>query len=164
MYFLLIFILSINRLNTECSNSNNHDKNTPSDHNLDLSLGQNSATRELGFRPMASRAGQMEMYNNRETLVRLSDQTHLHPVGSSEVNYESHRYGPQTRSIDPSMFHMLCPPLVDSWNHQTQQSSRAMAANTTVASSGFPQHQFTMKQPAAPPYAQTWLYNSGYSF
>ncbi|KAL8234129.1 hypothetical protein R6Q59_020229 [Mikania micrantha] len=164
---------------TECSNGNSHGNNTSSDHNLDLSLGQNSAltsqhNRELGFTPMAFGTSRRESDNETETLQLLS-QTHLQPVGSSEVNHETHGYGHQTRSIDPHMFRMLRPPLLNAWNHQNEHSSSTnvrrgnewnkdnvqMYANSAAASSGFPQHRFNMRQAAAPPHGRTW---NGYSF
>ncbi|KAK1422041.1 hypothetical protein QVD17_24886 [Tagetes erecta] len=159
--------------NTECSSSNDHGKNPSSDHNLDLSLGQNSApnrqqhNQDLGFRHAAFGANREERYNETETL-QLLNQTQFQSVG----------YDHQTRSVDPHMFHMLHPPLGSS-NHQTQRSSSTttgnewnannvhMYANNAAASSGFPQHRFiNMRQPAAPPQPQTWatwLHNSGYS-
>ncbi|KAF5766317.1 putative transcription factor AP2-EREBP family [Helianthus annuus] len=167
---------------TECSNDNDHSKDTSSDHNLDLSLGQNLApssqhNQDLGFRPMAFGTSRRERYNETETLQLLS-QTHLQSVGSSEINYEPRGYDHQTRTVDPRMFHMPRTPFLSSSNHQTQRSSSTMIAgghewnnnvhmyaNSAAASSGFPQHRFNMRQPAAPPHAQTtWLNNSGYSF
>ncbi|XP_076956156.1 AP2-like ethylene-responsive transcription factor TOE3 [Bidens hawaiensis] len=167
---------------TECSNSNDRGKNASSDHNLDLSLGHNSApnrqhSRDVGFRPAAFGASRRERYNDIETL-QLLNQTHLQSVGSHEVNYDSRRYDHQTRTVDPRMFHMPRQPLLNSLNHQTQWLSSTMlaggnelnnnnvhmyASSTAAASSGFPQHRFNMRQPAAPPHAQTWWHNSGYS-
>ncbi|XP_076923430.1 floral homeotic protein APETALA 2-like isoform X2 [Bidens hawaiensis] len=167
--------------NTECSNSNDHGKNASSDHNLDLSLGHNSApnrqhNRDVGFRPAAFGGSRRERYNETETL-QLLNQTHLQSAGSHEVNYDSRGYDHQTRAVDPRTFHMPRQPLLSSLNHQTQWSSSVMLAggnewnnnvhmyanSTAAASSGFAQHRFNMRQPAAPPHAQTWLHNSGYS-
>ncbi|KAI3760938.1 hypothetical protein L1987_51342 [Smallanthus sonchifolius] len=139
---------------TECSNSNDHGKNPSSDHNLDLSLGQNSApnrrpNQDLGYKPVAFGASQRERYNETETLQLLS-QTNLQSVGLSQVNYE---YGQQARGIEPPMYPMLSSPLHNSFDHQAQQASSTMIvggnewnnnnnvhmyANSAAASSGFP--------------------------
>ncbi|KAI7732253.1 hypothetical protein M8C21_028410, partial [Ambrosia artemisiifolia] len=168
---------------TECSNDNDHGKDTSSDHNLDLSLGQNSApnnghNRDVGFSPpMTFCASRRERYNETETLQLLS-QTHLQSVGSSEVNYESRGYDYQTTTTDSRMIRMPHPPLFNSWSYQRSSSTTVagrnewnnnnvhMYANSAAASSGFPQHRFNMRQPPAPPHAQTtWLHNSsGYTF
>ncbi|KAK1433086.1 hypothetical protein QVD17_09992 [Tagetes erecta] len=146
---------------TESSNNDNDNNNNSSlDHNLDLSLGQNSGpnsqyNRDLGSRHAAFVAGRDERYNKTDILS-----LHLQPV-------------------DRPMFHMLSPPLQNSRNQQMQPSSSRMvvggnessrnnvhmyANSAAAASSGFPQQIFNMKQPAAPlPYiysniaAQQWL-------
>ncbi|KVH92516.1 AP2/ERF domain-containing protein [Cynara cardunculus var. scolymus] len=157
---------------TECSNNDNH---ASSYHNLDLSLGHNSApnkqsNRDLGFRPGAFGVGR---YNETETLQLIS-QTHLQSAGSSEGrSNESHGYGHLTRPGDPSMFHMLRPPPLNSPNHQVEQWSNGngngngglLYANSGAASSGFPQQRFNMRQPPAPPHAhQTWqLHKNGFT-
>ncbi|KAI3785089.1 hypothetical protein L1987_44201 [Smallanthus sonchifolius] len=166
---------------SESSNNNdNTNNNASSDHNLDLSLGQNAApnrqyNQDLGFRSTAFGAGQR--YNKTETLQLLS-QTHLQTFESLEGNYESRGHGHPTRTVDPPMFHMLRPPPHNSLNHQTQPSSSTMVvggnesninnvhmyANSAAASSGFSQQRFNMRHPAAPPpyiysnlAAQQWL-------
>ncbi|KAI3669800.1 hypothetical protein L6452_41214 [Arctium lappa] len=151
---------------TECSNNDNR---ASSDHNLDLSLGQNSApnkqsNRDLGFRPGAFGVGR---YNETETLQLLS-QTHLQSVGSSEGrSNESRGYGHLTRPVDPSMFHMLRPPPINSSNHQVEHWSNGngnggLYANSGAASSGFPQQRLNMRLPPAPPH-QTWQHKNGYT-
>lgn len=168
---------------TECSSNNDNVNNASSDHNLDLSLGQNSAANkqshgELGFRPMALGGGRREGFNETETLQFLNH-THLQSVGSSEGNYGPRGYGHFTRPVNPNMYHMLRPPPLNSFIHQTQFPSSTMVgrndplnrnngsihmyANSAAASSGFPQQRFNMRQPAAPPHTQTWMHNNGYS-
>ncbi|KAI3726303.1 hypothetical protein L1987_66100 [Smallanthus sonchifolius] len=103
---------------SESSNNNDNSNNASSDHNLDLSLGQNAApnrqySQDLGFRPAT------------ETLQLLT-QTHLQTFGSLEGNYESRGHGNPTRTVDTPMFHMLRPPPHNSLNHQTQPSSSTM--------------------------------------
>ncbi|KAJ9562318.1 hypothetical protein OSB04_007478 [Centaurea solstitialis] len=151
---------------SECSNKDNR---VSSDHNLDLSLGQNSApnkqrNQDLGFRPGAFGGGR---YNETETL-QLLNQTHIQPVGSSEGrSSESRGYEHLTRPVDPSMFHMLRPPPLNSSNHQVEHWSNGngnggIYANSGAASSGFPQQRFNTRQPPAPPHTQTWQQN-GYT-
>ncbi|MFS7973874.1 putative transcription factor AP2-EREBP family [Helianthus anomalus] len=169
---------------TESSNNKNNDNrnNTSTDHNLDLRLGQNSGPnrqcdQDLGFKPATFGAGWSERYNKTETLQLLS-QTRLQSAGSLEGNYESRGHGHPTRNVDQSMFPMLRLPSHGSLNHQTGQPSSStmvvggnesnknnvhMYANSAAASSGFLQQRFNMRQPAAPPYTQTWLHNSGYN-
>ncbi|CAI9259417.1 unnamed protein product [Lactuca saligna] len=156
---------------TEHSGNNNNDQSniSSSDHNLDLSLGHNSAptkegSQDHGFRPVSE---------------RYHDTLHLRSIGSSRGNHEFHGYGHLTRPVDPSMFHMLHPPPLNSLNHQIQHSSSTLAgggsrnngngaslhlyANSAAASSGFPQQRFNLRQPPAPPHAQTWLHKNGYN-
>ncbi|XP_076923410.1 AP2-like ethylene-responsive transcription factor TOE3 isoform X2 [Bidens hawaiensis] len=165
---------------TESSHNNDNSNNLSSDHNLDLSLGQNSAANkqyngDIGFTPAAFGARPSEMYNNTETLQLLS-QPRFQQVGSLEGNYDSRGPGHPLRAVGPPMFHMLHAPLHNSLNRQPSSSTMVggnelnrnnvhMYANSTAAaSSGFPQQRFNMRQAAAPPYAQqTWLHNSGYS-
>ncbi|KAL8231287.1 hypothetical protein R6Q57_001065 [Mikania cordata] len=154
---------------TESTNNNNNNSNSTSlDHNLDLSLGQNSAPnrkydRAIGLKSEAFGSAQGERY--------------YQTVGSLEGNYESCGYG-RPRTFDPPMFHMLLSPHHGSMNQQTEPSSSTMIvggndsnknnvhmyANSAAASSGFPQQRFGLRQPAAPPpyiysnmAAQQWL-------
>lgn len=163
---------------TECSNANDHGNNAPPDHDLDLSLGPNSApnkqsNRNPGFRHMAFGGGRSEGNDEHETLQLLS-QTHLQYVGSSDGNYESRGYGHLNRPVEPPMFHTLHPAPFTLLNHQTQHSSSTMVnessknngnvyANSAAASSGFLQQRYNMRQPAGPPHTQTWMHNNGYS-
>ncbi|KAK9071884.1 hypothetical protein SSX86_008314 [Deinandra increscens subsp. villosa] len=154
------------------NNNDNNSNNASTDHNLDLSLGQNSVPNrqynlDLRFRPTAFGAG-----------------GHLQPVGSLERNYESRGHGHPTKTlVDPSIFHLSRPPPhINFLNHQTDQGLSStmvvggnnesyknnvhMYANSAAASSGFPQQRFNMRQPGAPPpylysnmaaAAQQWL-------
>ncbi|KAI3768329.1 hypothetical protein L2E82_18915 [Cichorium intybus] len=156
---------------TERSSNNDQSNISSSDHNLDLSLGQNSTpnkegSRDLGFRPGA--------------FGTVRSEGHL----PSNGNHEFHGYGHLARPGDPSMFHMLRPPPLNSLNHQRSSStliggghdvgyvsnknngngpSLNLYANSAAASSGFPQQRFNLRQPPAPPHAQTWLHKNGYS-
>ncbi|KAL4582253.1 hypothetical protein LXL04_006797 [Taraxacum kok-saghyz] len=167
---------------TEHSSNNDQSNVSSSDHNLDLSLGQNSSpnkkgSQDFGFRP----ASQTERFNERDTLQ-------LQSMGSSRGNHEFHGYGHLTAPVEPSMFHMFRPTPLNSFNHQIQRpgsmldgvghdgyfsssknindngpSSQHLYANSAAASSGFPQQRFNLRQPPAPPHAQTWLHKNGYN-
>ncbi|KAI3808559.1 hypothetical protein L1987_24512 [Smallanthus sonchifolius] len=156
-----------NELNsTECSNNN---AAISSDHNLDLSLGGNSASNkpqniEFGNScHIQSNAcgsgwfegGRREGYSEVET-IRLLSQTHLQ---SPSTYNEVHSYGHFMRPTDPAMLHSFNPSAINSPSHQMQFTSSTaydvgsdpsphqMYANSAAASSGFPQQRFHIRQP-----------------
>lgn len=128
----------------EPSNNNDQSNNSSSDHNLDLSLGQNTAmnnenSRDVGFRHEGNHYG----------------------------------YGHLTRPTDSTMYHMLRPPPLNSLNHQIPRSGSTLIGggqgpslhlygNSAAASSGFPQQRFDFRQLQTPPHAQTWQHKNGY--
>ncbi|KAL0461805.1 UNVERIFIED_CONTAM: Floral homeotic protein APETALA 2 [Sesamum latifolium] len=152
--------------------------NATADHNLDLSLGNSSASQQggRGFRdhhqPLSTTM-QFEVdwrrnangfrleRNNRdgyetETLQLLS-QTHLHSPGSSlKVNNEAaHRFGPPLRKTnEPHMLPMFNNrPFPPAQSYHQWQMNQAQLFATAAASSGFPQAQALRPQ--------NWLQKNG---